>query len=102
MSVQSEGDSSTHMNITGDRGGNSTGVYTVTRSWKRHSTDGILRVSQGGVFSSGTDMRGVGTRGDSSGELQINRMKVKETLSNTKDQTVLFAGKTFHLFFYLP
>lgn len=71
MSVQSAesqgGDSSTHMNITGDQGGNSTGAYTVIRSWKRHSTDGILGVSQGKEFSSGTDMQGVGTGGGSSG-----------------------------------
>ncbi len=72
MSVQlddSQGlDSSTHMNITGERGGNSTGVYTVIRSWKRHSTDGILGVSRGEALSSGTDTQGAGTRGDSSTE----------------------------------
>lgn len=71
MSVQSAegqgGDSPTHMNITGDQGGNSAGAYTVIRSWKRHSTDGILGISQGEVLSSGTDMKGVGTRGGSSG-----------------------------------
>lgn len=33
------GDSTAHLNITGDQGGNSTGVYTVIRSWKRPSTD---------------------------------------------------------------
>lgn len=75
------------MSITGDRGGNSTGVYTVIRSWKRHSTDGILGVSQGEVFSSGTDMRGVGTRGaEERGEDKQDELK--ETLSNTKDKTV--------------
>lgn len=72
MSVQSAesqgGDSSTHMNIIGDQGGNSTGVYTVIRSWKRHSADGILGVSQGKLLSSGTDMQGVGTRGGRSGD----------------------------------
>lgn len=57
MSVQSGvsqgGESSSHMNITRDQGGNSTGVYTVIWSWKRHSTDGILGASEGEVFSPG-------------------------------------------------
>lgn len=68
------GDSTAHLNITGDQGGNSTGVYTVIRSWKRPSTDGILGVSRGEVFSSGTGMWGVGARGDSSAQLKIKRM----------------------------
>lgn len=75
QSAESQGeDSSTHMNITRDKEGNSTGVYTVTRSWKRHSTAGILGVTQGEVFSTGTEMQGVGTRGGISRELKINRM----------------------------
>lgn len=98
MSVQSAesqgGDSSTHMNITGDRGGNSAGVYTVIRSWKRHSTDGILGASLGEVFSSGTDMWGVGTRGVAE-RGEDKQDELKETLSNTKDKTVKKKTHTF-------
>lgn len=48
-SKESQGrDSRAHKSVTGDEGGNSTGVYIVTRSWKRTSTAGILGVGQGG------------------------------------------------------
>lgn len=59
--------------LSGDPGGNSTGVNTVIRSWKHHSTDGILGVSRGQVFSSGTVKQGVG-RAVAMGELKTNRM----------------------------
>lgn len=80
MSVQSAesegGDSPTHMNITGDDEGNSVGVYAVIRSWKRHSTDGILGVSQGERCSSGKTYAGSwNLRQQQWRELKTNRMK---------------------------
>lgn len=41
------------MSITGDEGGNLTRAYIVIRSWKHHSTDGILGVSLGAAFPLG-------------------------------------------------
>lgn len=67
------------MTIIWDQGGSSTGVYTVIRSWKHHSTGGILE-----LFSSGTDLQGVGTRSGSSGTAEDKQDELKETLTNTK------------------
>lgn len=52
-----------HVDITGEEGGNSTGVDTAIRSWKRPSTDDILGASQGGVSPAGTGKRGGRCRG---------------------------------------
>ena len=73
------------MDIIGDQGGNSAGVYAVIRSWKRHSTDGILGVSWGELFTSGTDELEVAAAVETGGDKQD---EVKETLTDTKVQRV--------------
>lgn len=87
MSVQSAerqgGDSSTHINITGDEGGNSAGAYTVIWSWKHHSTYGILGISQGEVFPLRQKYKELEPEAAVAERAEDKQDKLKETLSNT-------------------
>lgn len=86
MSVQSTGsqggDSSTHISVTGDEGGNSAGVYAVMRSWKHHSTDGILGISQGEVFPLGQKYRELELQVAAAERAEDKQDKLKEKLSD--------------------
>lgn len=85
MSVQSAerqgGDSATHITVTGDKEGNSAGVYTVTRSWKHHSTDGILGISQGEAFPLRQKYRELEREVAAAERVEVKQEKLKKTLS---------------------
>lgn len=70
-----------HVDITEEESGNSTGVYTAIRSWKRPSIDDILGVNQGGVSPAGTGKRGGRCRGCD--DVENKQDELKEILSYT-------------------